>query len=89
VVTRAVAGFLPVALLRRDRILRSLSSRAARSGPLPFQALFASFCGLMNILRFSDPGYEQQLDKLVSHSSLFDSGIEDRTRAIVNDVRSN
>src|SRR5690349_5841526 len=41
----------------------------------------------MNILRFNDPGYEQQLERLVSHSSLFDSVIEERTRSILQEVR--
>jgi histidinol dehydrogenase len=42
----------------------------------------------MNVLRFSDPGYEQKLEQLASHSSLFDSVIEERTRAIVEEVRA-
>ena len=42
----------------------------------------------MNVLRFSDPGYEQKLEQLATHSSLFDSVIEERTRAIVEDVRA-
>src|SRR5262249_316511 len=42
----------------------------------------------MNVLRFSDPDYEQKLEQLASHSSLFDSTIEARTRAIVNEVRT-
>ena len=42
----------------------------------------------MNVLRFSDPGYEQKLEQLASHSSLFDSVIDERTRAIIEDVRT-
>jgi histidinol dehydrogenase len=41
----------------------------------------------MNVLRFGDPGYEQQLAALAGHSSLFDTVVEERTRAIVEDVR--
>lgn len=41
----------------------------------------------MNVLRFSDPGAESKLEELVAHSSLFDSMIDERTRAIVNEVR--
>ena len=41
----------------------------------------------MNVLRFSDPGYEQKLEQLASHSSLFDSVIDERTRAIVEAMR--
>ncbi len=42
----------------------------------------------MNVLRFSDPGYEQKLEQLASHSSLFDSVIDERTRAIIENVRT-
>ncbi len=42
----------------------------------------------MNVLRFSDPGYEKKLEQLASHSSLFDPVIDERTRAIVEDVRA-
>lgn len=41
----------------------------------------------MNVLRFSDPGYEQKLNEIAGHSSLFDSVIDERTRAILDDVR--
>jgi histidinol dehydrogenase len=41
----------------------------------------------MNVLRFSDPGYEHKLEEIASHSSLFDSVINERTRAIIEDVR--
>ena len=48
---------------------------------------FSSFLALMNVLRFTDPGYDQRLEQIASHSSLFDSVIDERTRAIVEDVR--
>lgn len=44
-------------------------------------------CLPMRIIRHSDPDYSRQLDALSADSSLFDSVIEDRTRAILQSVR--
>lgn len=41
----------------------------------------------MNILRYSDRDYTERLAELAAHSSLFDPVIEERTRAIVEQVR--
>jgi histidinol dehydrogenase len=41
----------------------------------------------MNVLRYSDRDYPARLASLAAHSSLFDPVIEERTRAIVEDVR--
>src|SRR5262245_12607135 len=68
-----------------EYFLRNLGS--ALLCRLPSASPFIIFGLLMNVLRFSDPGYEQKLEQLATHSSLFDSVIEERTRAIVNDVR--
>ena len=40
----------------------------------------------MNMLRFTDAGFADQLKRLTSASSLFDKTIEDRTRAIIEAV---
>ncbi len=40
----------------------------------------------MNVIRFTEPGYAQKLRTLTSASSLFDKGIEERTRAILDAV---
>ena len=42
----------------------------------------------MNVLRFTDANYAEQLKTLTGLSSLFDPGIEQRTRAIVGAVRT-
>jgi histidinol dehydrogenase len=42
----------------------------------------------MNTVRYSDPGFSQRLHALAAASSLFDPVIEQRTRAILDDVRS-
>ena len=42
----------------------------------------------MNVLRHSDPDFAARLDTLAAASSLFDPVIEERTRAIVEDVRA-
>ena len=42
----------------------------------------------MNILRHSDPGFAQRLAELATRSSLFDPQIEQRARAILDDVHS-
>jgi histidinol dehydrogenase len=42
----------------------------------------------MNVLRFNDPGFAVRLRALVSASSLFDPAIEERTRAILEAVRT-
>jgi histidinol dehydrogenase len=41
----------------------------------------------MNVLRCTDANYQEQLDTLAGQSSLFDPAIEERTRAIVDEVR--
>ena len=43
---------------------------------------------LMNIIRHTDPDFAGQLKQLAALSSLFDPVIEERTRAIVNDVKA-
>jgi histidinol dehydrogenase len=40
----------------------------------------------MNVIRFTDRDYNEQLRRLAGASSLFDKTIEERTRAIVQDV---
>jgi histidinol dehydrogenase len=40
----------------------------------------------MNVIRFTDRDYAEQLGRLAGASSLFDKTIEERTRAIVQDV---
>ena len=40
----------------------------------------------MNVIRFTEPGFAQKLQTLTSSSSLFDTGIEERTRAILDAV---
>jgi histidinol dehydrogenase len=40
----------------------------------------------MKVLRYTDKSYEPQIQELTSHSSLFDAGIEDRTRTILDQV---
>jgi histidinol dehydrogenase len=42
----------------------------------------------MNVLRFSDPGFAKQLRALAATSSLFDAAIEERTRVILEAVRT-
>jgi histidinol dehydrogenase len=42
----------------------------------------------MNICRFTDPDYKERLRQLTAVSPLFDPAIEQRTRAILNDVRA-
>jgi histidinol dehydrogenase len=42
----------------------------------------------MRILRYKDPGFETALAELLAGSSLFNSTVEDRTRAIVEAVRT-
>src|SRR5262249_4461866 len=42
----------------------------------------------MNILRFTDQEFTQRLQAVVHHSSLFDPVIEERTRTIVEAVRT-
>ncbi len=42
--------------------------------------------GPMNVVRYSDAGYRQQLIKLLAPSSLFDAKIEAQTRAIIEAV---
>lgn len=41
----------------------------------------------MKVLRFTDKDFKSRLERLAAHSSLFDPVIEERTRAIVEDVR--
>ncbi len=40
----------------------------------------------MNVIRFSEPGFDSRLRQLARASSLFDKGIEERTRVIVEAV---
>lgn len=42
----------------------------------------------MNILRHTAPDFAERLEGLIAASSLFDPGIEDRTRAIIEAVRT-
>jgi len=42
----------------------------------------------MNVLRHTEPGFQQRLRALSNASSLFDPTIEERTRAIVEAVRA-
>jgi histidinol dehydrogenase len=42
----------------------------------------------MNIVRHTDAGFAKRLSALAAASSLFDPGIEQRTRAILDDVRA-
>ena len=42
----------------------------------------------MNVIRYTDPGFEKKLRQLTAASSLFDPGIEERTRAILDGVRA-
>jgi histidinol dehydrogenase len=41
----------------------------------------------MNVIRHTDADFSRQLRKLAAPSSLFDPGVEERTRAILEDVR--
>jgi|YelNatPaOPRAMG01_1025707.scaffolds.fasta_scaffold01344_20 histidinol dehydrogenase len=41
----------------------------------------------MNILRYTEPGFAEHLDRLAATSSLFDPVVEERTRAIIEAVR--
>jgi histidinol dehydrogenase len=41
----------------------------------------------MNVIRHTDADFPRQLQRLAAHSSLFDSGVEERTRAILEAVR--
>ncbi|MCX6927645.1 MAG: histidinol dehydrogenase, partial [Verrucomicrobia bacterium] len=41
----------------------------------------------MNIVRYTDANFSQRLKELAGSSSLFDPAIEQRTRAILDDVR--
>mgnify|MGYP003575094133 CR=1 FL=1 len=42
----------------------------------------------MNVLRFTDKDFKSRLEELAAHSSLFDPVIEERTRAIIEEVRA-
>jgi len=42
----------------------------------------------MNTVRYTDPGFAKRLSALAAASSLFDPAIEQRTRAILDDVRA-
>src|SRR5689334_448083 len=42
----------------------------------------------MNVIRFSDTGFVESLQKLTGASSLFDQTVEERTRSIVEEVQS-
>jgi histidinol dehydrogenase len=42
----------------------------------------------MNVIRFTDSDFAERLRELAGHSSLFDVAIEERTRAILEAVRT-
>ena len=42
----------------------------------------------MNVIRHTDAGFSRRLGKLAAASSLFDQGVEERTRAILESVRT-
>ena len=42
----------------------------------------------MNVIRHTDAGFSRRLGKLAAASSLFDPGVEERTRAILESVRT-
>lgn len=42
----------------------------------------------MNILRYTDPGFAEQLERVIAASSLFDPVVEERTRQIIEAVRA-
>ena len=42
----------------------------------------------MNVLRFTEKNFASKLDELAAHSSLFDPVIDERVRAIIEDVRA-
>src|SRR5712692_4502038 len=42
----------------------------------------------MNVARFNDANFSEQIQKLIGSSSLFNAVIEERTRAIVEAVRT-
>jgi len=42
----------------------------------------------MKVVRYSDPDFSDRLKEITAPSSLFDQGIEQRTRAILDDVRT-
>ena len=42
----------------------------------------------MNVVRFNDPNFNEQLEKLLAASSLFDPVVEERAREIVESVRT-
>src|SRR5215510_16582417 len=48
----------------------------------------STFAPRMNILRYSDPNFADRLRLLTASSSLFDKVIEERTRAILDDVHA-
>src|SRR5262245_60081027 len=76
------------AVMLRSFMALIRKSIGGRSVSLPTSVRFSSFSPLMNVLRFSDPGYEQKLEQLATHSSLFDSVITERTQAIIEQVRT-
>src|SRR5208282_2387268 len=47
---------------------------------------FALACSGMKVIRHTDANFAGQLRELAAASSLFDAGIEERTRAILHDV---
>src|SRR3954468_4916600 len=52
------------------------------------QTLLHYLCRPMKVLRYTDKDYHEKIEQVASASSLFDPGIEDRARAIVEDVRA-
>jgi histidinol dehydrogenase len=55
---------------------------------LTFHIAFRSVCPRMNIARFSEPDYAEKVRTLIGSSSLFDPIIEERTKGIIEGVRT-
>lgn len=54
---------------------------------MTFRVASPSMATAMNTIRHKDAGYAATLDRITAASSLFDPGIEERTRAIIEAVR--
>src|SRR6266571_4902929 len=68
---------------------RNSTAAARRSARLlTFGTPSHSVLAHMNVIRFTDPQFAAQVRRLTSASSLFDPTIEERTRAIVEAVRT-
>jgi len=64
--------------------IKPFCSRFAQSAS--FFLRFALACSGMKVIRHTDANFAGQLRELAAASSLFDAGIEERTRAILHDV---